>query len=1013
MYAQGIQVTGKVTDESGKAMEGATVSEKGTQKSTLTDASGTFRLSVAAKATLVVTYVGHDQQEVSVNGKSQVSVVLKATNESLNEVVVVGYNTVKRKDVTGAVAGINQSDIKSRPVSNAVEAMQGKVAGVDISTNERPGQVGSINIRGVRSLTASNSPLFVVDGIPLITGGIDNLNPNDIETIDVLKDASATAIYGSRGANGVIIVTTKQGKSGKVTLSFNTSVKLDNLVDNEQMFNSAEYINYKRWAYYYAGLNNKTGVSIYPRGDQPTIANDRTLFAATADPSAWANINKGWASGTWDGSQVATTDWRGLVSQQNITTDHVLSVSGGSDKVKGYASFGYLDNAGSIKGQSYRRYTAKASVDITPTKWLQFGNNINVTYSTQEYGQNGAGVATIGSPASGLYESARSIYPYAVPYDSAGNRILFPGGDAAVKSVVDEWKYSRDQRTTLRAFGSIYTQINFASFHPWLNGLKYRLNFGPDISYNRQGVYVDGMSVQNGGSTNYAALYNNMKFSYTLDNLLYYDKSIGDHTFGATLLMSQTAYNNETSQLIGNGVPLQSQLWNALTSGTVTGQLSSASNIIQQQLMSYMARLNYSYKEKYLLTVSARQDGASQLAEGHKFSVFPSAALAWRINKEKFFNVKWVDDLKLRLGAGITGNSAIAPYSTQGSVTSLFYPYGGTNGAGSIPNSVLANLNLGWERTTQYNVGVDFALLKRRIYGTVDAYTSQTTDLLMQRSIPTVTGFTTTYANIGKTANQGVDISITTVNIKKKNFQWSTTTNASWQKEHIVELSNGKQDDINNNWFINQPIGVIYGYKALGLWQAADSSTFQQYTSNSFSAGSVKVADLNGDKKIDPNNDRTIIGWTRPRWILGMTNTVTYKNFDFSVFIYSKLDYLYNTGGEGQAARSVQRAIDYYTPLNTGAYYQKPIFNAGGATGDPYFQALGYQDGSFVKVRNISLGYTFDSKSLGKNSGFSSLKAYLQISNPGMLYSKIKYLDMDVAGPTWNRGFTLGINATF
>jgi hypothetical protein len=295
----------------------------------------------------------------------------------------------------------------------------------------------------------------------------------------------------------------------------------------------------------------------------------------------------------------------------------------------------------------------------------------------------------------------------------------------------------------------------------------------------------------------------------------------------------------------------------------------------------------------------------------------------------------------------------------------------------------------------------------------VDAYTSQTTDLLMQRSIPTVTGFTTTYANIGKTANQGVDISITTVNIKKKNFQWSTTTNASWQKEHIVELSNGKQDDINNNWFINQPIGVIYGYKALGLWQAADSSTFQQYTSNSFSAGSVKVADLNGDKKIDPNNDRTIIGWTRPRWILGMTNTVTYKNFDFSVFIYSKLDYLYNTGGEGQAARSVQRAIDYYTPLNTGAYYQKPIFNAGGATGDPYFQALGYQDGSFVKVRNISLGYTFDSKSLGKNSGFSSLKAYLQISNPGMLYSKIKYLDMDVAGPTWNRGFTLGINATF
>ncbi len=1013
MYAQGIQVTGKVSDDAGKPLEGATVTEKGTNKSTLTDAKGTFKLSVSsAKAKLTFSFVGYDQQEGAVNGASPVSIVLKATNESLNEVVVVGYNTVKRKDVTGSVAGINQNDIKSRPVANAVEAMQGKVAGVDISSNERPGQVGSITIRGVRSLTASNSPLYVVDGIPLITGGIDYLNPNDIETIDVLKDASATAIYGSRGANGVIIITTKQGKTGKVTLSLSTSVKVDNLVDNMEMFNSADYINYKRWAYYYTGLNNKTGISTNPRGDQPTLANDRTLFAATADPTAWSNIAKGWASGTWNGALVGNTDWRGLVTQQNITTDHVLSVSGGTDKIKGYASFGFLDNAGSIKGQSYQRYSAKASVDITPTKWLTFGNNISATYSRQEYGQNGAGLSTIGSPASGLYESARGIYPYALPYDSAGNRILFPGGDNAVKSIVDEWKYSRDQRTTLRAFGSIYTQVNIGNLIPFLQGLKYRLNFGPDISFYQDGIYLDANSVQNGGSTSYASLAKNTNFSYTLDNLLYYDKTIGDHTLGVTLLASQTAYDKQTSLITGNGVPLQSQLWNALTSGTVTGQLTSASDLIQQQLMSYMARLNYSYKEKYVLTMSVRNDGASQLAEGHKFSMFPSAALAWRINKEKFFKVDAVDDLKLRIGAGITGNSAIAPYSTQGSVSALFYPYGGSNAAGSIPNATLANLNLGWEKTTQFNAGIDFSLFKRRVTGSIDAYTSETTDLLMQRSIPTVTGFTTTFANIGQTANQGIDISITTQNIKTKDLLWSTTFNAGWQKEHIVSLSNGKQDDINNNWFINQPIGVIYGYKALGLWQASDSSTFNQFTSNSFSAGSVRVADLNGDKKIDPNNDRTIIGWTRPRWVLGLTNAVTYKNWDLSVFIYSRLDFLYNTGGEGQAARTMQRAIDYYTPLNTGAYYQKPIFNAGGATSDPYYQALGYQDGSFVKVRNINLGYTFSSKSMSK-AGLSSLKAYVQVSNPGMLYSKIKYLDMDVQGPTWNKGFTLGINATF
>jgi len=1007
-------IEGTVRNEKGEALQGVVVAAVNSNAKSLTDAAGKFKLTVSAKGELRFSFTGYEDKAVSFNETtSSVNVTLSPESKALEEVVVVGYNTVKRKDVTGAVAGINQSDIRSRPVANAVEAMQGKVAGVDITSNERPGQVGSVTIRGVRSLTASNSPLYVVDGIPLISGGIDYLNPNDIETIDVLKDASATAIYGSRGANGVIIITTKQGKAGKVTLSFNSSVRLDNLVDNTEMFNSADYITYKRWAYYYSGLDNKTGISKYPRGDQPTVANDKSLFAASADPTAWKNIARGWETGTWDGSKVFDTDWRGLVSKQNITTDHVLSVSGGSDKVKGYASFGFLDNTGSIKGQSYKRYSVKANVDVNATKWISFGANISSTYSTQEYGQNGAGIATIGSPASGLYESARGIYPYAQPYDSLGNRILFPGGDNAIKNVVDEWMYSQDQRKVLRAFGSVYTQLNIGNLIPFLQGMKYRLNFGPDISFSSNGVYVDGNSVQNGGSTNYAALYKNTNFSYTLDHLLYYDKTLGDHTLGVTLLMSQTALDKEATSIIGNGVPVPSQKWNALTSGTVTGSLSTASDLIQQQLLSYMARLNYSYKDKYVLTASVRQDGASQLAEGNKFSVFPSAALAWRINKEKFFNVSWVDDLKLRIGAGVTGNSAISPYSTQGSISALFLPYGGTNSPGAIPNAALANLALGWEKTAQYNTGIDFAFFKRRVSGSIDAYTSETTDLLMARSIPTVTGFGSTFANIGKTSNQGVDISVTTVNIQQKDLQWSTTLNASWQKENIVSLSNGKQDDINNNWFINQPIGVIYGYKALGLWQATDSTIFKQYTSNSFSAGSVRVADLNKDNKIDPNNDRQIIGWTRPRWVLGMTNSITYKNWDFSVFVYSRLNYMYNTGGEGQAARSMQRVIDYYTPLNPGAYYQKPIFNAGGATSDAYFTALGYMDASFVKVRNLSLGYTFDANKLGKKSGISSLKAYAQVSNPGMLFSKIKHLDMDVVGPTWNRGFTLGINATF
>jgi TonB-linked SusC/RagA family outer membrane protein len=1013
VFSQSFPVSGKIASADGQPLAGVTVQVRGAETRTISAADGTFQINApSANSVLVFTYVGFATQEIPINGNRQPTITMAPLDNSLQDVVVIGYGTVKRKDVTGAVAGIGQKDIRSRPVDNAIQAMQGKVAGVDISSNERPGTVPNINIRGVRSLTASNSPLFVVDNIPLITGGIENINPGDIESIDVLKDASATAIYGSRGANGVVIITTKQGKAGKVTLNFNHSVTLENLVDNREMFDANEYITFKRWAYYYAGLNPVTGVSTNPRGDQPNINTDRSLFSATADPYAWANINQGWASGSWDGSKVQTTDWRGMVKEQSVTSDNTISVNGGSDKIKAYGSFGYLNNGGVIKGQSFERYSAKANVDFTATNWMTFGNTMTVSYSKQSYGQSDAGIATIGSPAGGLYESARGIYPYAVPYDSSGNRILFPGGDNSVKNIVDEEKYNIDERVTLRAFGSLYAQVNFGSIFPILKGLRYRMNFGPDFSYYRDGIYVDANSVANGGSTSYASLSNFKTFSYTLDNLLYYDKSIGDHTFGLTLLQSQTKYNRDSSFVSGNGVPQASQLWNALSTGTVTGAISTKGGLIEQQLLSYMARLNYSYRDKYLLTVSARDDGSSVLAKGHKYTLFPSAAIAWRITKEKFMNAAWISDLKLRIGAGVTGNSAVPAYATQGAITPLFYPFYTTSVAGAIPSLEMANLELGWEKTTQYNVGVDFSLFRSRISGSVDVYTSKTTDLLLKRSIPSVTGYTSTYDNVGETANDGIDITVTTVNVRQKDLTWSTTINAAWQKDHIVSLANGKQNDIPNNWFIDQPNGIIYGYQSLGLWQSKDASGYGAFNANGhkFYPGNVRVADLNGDNKIDANNDQQIIGWTRPRWVVGMTNAVSYKNLELSVFLYGRLNYLYNFGGEGQDARRVQRKIDYYTENNTTAEFQKPIFSAGGNALDPYSPALGYREASFIKIRNISLGYNFNNRNLG---GLSNLRAYFQVQNPGMLYSKIKFIDMDVVGPTWNRGFTLGINASF
>jgi len=592
---------------------------------------------------------------------------------------------------------------------------------------------------------------------------------------------------------------------------------------------------------------------------------------------------------------------------------------------------------------------------------------------------------------------------------------LFPGGDNSWKNIVDEWNYNIDQRVTLRAFGSINAQVDFGSIYRPLKGLKYRMNFGPDIDTYTDGVYIDANSVANGGSTSYASLLKGKAFSYTLDHLLYYDRTIGEHSFGVTLLQSQTAFTADSSTINGNGIPFSSQLWNALSSGTVTGALSTTTNLVQQQLLSYMGRVNYSFRDKYLLTASIRRDGSSVFAKDRQYDNFPSVALAWRINREDFMKrFTWVNDLKIRAGMGITGNSAVQPYSTQGAIVSLFYPFLSANAAGATPNSLLANQDLRWEKTTQFNLGLDFSLFKRRISGSVDVYSSSTKDLLMLRSLATVTGYSQAFFNIAETANKGIDINVTSVNFKHRDMMWTTTINASWQKDHIVSTANGNQDDINNNLFIDQAQGAIYGYKALGIWQVGDSVAMKAFNANgnSFSPGFTRVADLNGDNKIDPNNDRTIIGFTRPRWIVGITNNFTYKGFDLSIFLYGRLNYMFNTGGEGEAGRGVTRQINYYTPDNTNSEYQKPVYNAGNASLDPYFAALGYKKASFVKIRNISLGYNVNNKYLGK-AGISNIKAYVQVSNPGMLFSKIKYLDMDVAGPTWNRGVTLGINASF
>lgn len=1000
----GIDVTILVQNMNGQPLLGASIRVKGTQRGISTDANGSAVLkAVDPNATLLISYTGYTDIEIAINKRTELNVKLTAVVSALDDIVVVGYGTRKKSDVTGAVASIGAEEIRKRPVANALQAMQGKIAGVDITSNERPGELGNILIRGVRSLSATNTPLYVVDGIPLTASGIESLNPNDIESIDILKDASATAIYGSRGANGVVLITTKQGKSGKLSMNYIGTTTIEKMYDRTEMMNSSQYIDFRRAAYRRAGN--------YPT--TPTVADDQRIFGQT-DPYSWKNIAKGWASGTWNGNLVPTTDWTGMVLKTGVTTDHLLSVSGGTDKIKTYASFGFLSQGGTQAGQDYKRYSGKFTSELKPLKWFKMGGSINATYGIQNYGY-----ATTNATGPGnIYFAAQGMLPYAVPYDSTGKRINEPGGDVNILNPIDEDKYCINLRKVLRTMGTIYAEAEI------IKGLRYRIDFGPDF-YNRyNGRWMDANSVNRGGgepgSTNYAQLNQTSTFAWTLDNLLYYDKTFGKHTIGVTLLQTASDTRQETSSMTATNLPWNSQKWYQLNSVSALDNFSSG--LTETQLSSYMGRINYGFNNKYLLTVSARWDGASQLADGHKWDFFPSAALAWRIDQENFIkNTNWINLLKLRLGYGSTGNSAISAYQTKGGVQTLYYTWGSTVQAGYVSSDAslatpapMANLGLGWEHTSQWNLGLDFGVLKGRITGAIDIYASKTTDLLLLMNIPSVTGYTTTYANVGATNNKGIDVTLNTINIKTRDFTWTSGLNFSASKDKIVSLNNGIQKDYTNLWFVGQRNGIYYDYVKTGIWQntATDIAEMAKFAANgnTFKAGDIKIADLNGDYKIDANNDRAIRGHSNPDWVCGFNNTFNYKNWELSVSMYARWGFTIATGAESLQGRFAQRVLNYWTPDNPTNDYPSPNYNS--AAGDTYKSSMNYQDASFIKIRNISLGYTFTDKVIGKLR-MSNCKVYAQITNPGLLYSKVSWIDPDLGGSTFNRGIVLGVNIGF
>ena len=1015
-YAQSKTVTGKIIDSTGEPVIGASVLVKGTTNGVISDIDGNFSIQgVANDAVLQISFVGYKAQDISVAGKTRIDVTLVEDTEMLDEVVVVGYGVQKKSDVTGALASVSSEELNTKPVSNAFEALQGKAAGVDITSSQRPGELGDIRIRGNRSLNASNSPLYVVDGVPLNSGGIETINPRDIESIDILKDASSTAIYGSRGANGVILITTKRGKTGALTLNYSGSVTIENLVDKSPAMSASDYITWRRWAYYNANPSTN------PMGNQPDYDRDQDYFSG--DAAALANVNKGWVNGTWDGSKVTDTDWGGMVTQTGITHEHTLSASGGTENMQGFFSFGYLNNEGTQKGQEYERYNMAMSVDLQAKPWFKMGGSINAAWSVQDYGYSRTGQSSKSGPTD-IYGAAKAIPRYTVPYDENGDIILNPGGSVTnVYTVVDEWTKSNDNRQTFRALGSFYAQVDFGKIWEPLDGLSYKFAFGPDFRHYRKGIFIDSSSAVRAGGSNYASWASERHFSWTLDNMIMYNKTFGEHSIGVTLLQSASKYNMESGSMSEQNVLIPEFLWNNMGLIDITNTKYAASmgtGLSESQLASYMARVNYSFKDRYLLTVSGRYDGSSVLADGNKWDFFPSAALGWRIDQEDFMSdISWINQLKLRFGMGTTGNAAVDTYGTLGVIGAYWMPFSTGNSMIFVTNepyyssssNLMANKNLSWEKTTQFNYGIDFSFLNGRIGGSMDIYHSRTSDLLMRMTIPSLSGYPAMMANIGQTKNFGVDMTLNFVPVRTKDFEWASDLNLAYQKDEIVELSNGKVDDVSNAWFIGESISVHYGIASDGLWQESDAAEMEKFNANGheFEPGKVKPVDQNGDYVID-DKDRVILGNKNPRWTMGWSNTFSYKGFDLSIELYGRFKYMISTGGEGQYGMYNQREIDYWTPDNTDAEWQKPIYSTAG--GDEYSSLLGFKEASFIKVRNISLGYNFN-KNICNKLGIGSLKIYAQGKNLGDLFSTVDFMDLDLGTTYYNRGFTFGLQVGF
>ncbi len=1008
------KVTGKVSDPTGKPLEGATVQVKGTTTVSATKSDGTFEIDApSGNSVLVITNIGFANEEIQLNGRSTLTVSMTMLTSSLEDVVVVGYGTRKKTDVTGAVSSMNAEKIRAIPTPNITQALQGRIAGIEATqSNFRPGAGARIRIRGNRSLSASNEPLYVVDGIP-VTYTIDDINPSDIETIDVLKDASATAIYGVRGANGVIQITTKKGKAGKVSIEYNGSVSLDNMLMDFPVFNGPEMADMWRQAFHADGAYAPTGAPATTKYYFPSAAADSKLFGG--DPNMWAGIRNAYQFSTYnsptsfvtkkraataeekalmqnlgitildsldlyDPSKVRSYPWQSEFKQQGITNSQSITVTAGSDKIRASFSGSYFDQKGIDPGQNYKRFTVGNNTEFKAAKFLTFGNSISYSNNLTN--------------TSGIYGAASGMIPIVEPYDSLGNFVLFPNGDRQIPSPANNNGHVINETKVNRVFGNIYAEVNI------IKGLKYKAVFGLDYRNVRQGTFNGtntSVSLDAPASASYT-ITNSM--SWVFDNLLYYNFSINkDHNFNITLLQELQSLNKQDQlTMSAQNLIFEEQKWYSLqrnTNALVTG----GGSYTAAQLLSYMGRIEYGFKGKYLLTLSTRYDNSSVLAEGNQGEYFPSAAVAWQISNEDFFAKQDLFSYaKLRLGIGKVGNSSIAPYQTNGPLSFTNYNWGNGNAAIGLAPTTFPVPDLTWEKTTTQNLGLEFGLFKGRINMVVDLYKSSTKDMLQTKSIPATNGVNFMLVNLGEVSNKGVDISLSTVNMNTQSgFRWTTDIIFSKNKEAIVDIDGTGNDNLANLWLIGQPIRVYYNYQSEGIYQYSDTAkggylfdylwkAGTNKSNTAYRAGKIRVKDANGDTLLN-NSDKMVLGSDNANWTGSMVNTFSFKGFDFSFMIYVRNGGMYRAPRPGLVGRFQSNKVNYWTPTNPSNEYQQPT-----RTSDVpvYWEALGYRDGSFARLKNVSLTYHFAKPVLDKLRA-NNLSIYINVVNPILWHNNSEY----------------------